>query len=292
MTEDKHEQDAAPLDAALMAEIEQEFAELTAEIAKINALPSLGAPEKAAMIESLRTAWQARHEGKPERPEWRVEVDRAVDDAVDSVLRDSVVVDVDGNVLFDLKPDALGPHGKPLMNAAATALRAKLGEMLPGVDLGDGAETDPGKLLSSTLMAAAQAFLGKGLQRASSGLAHKRKQSFSFSVPAAEPAQTSSTAGGAPASPAAPVDTQPAATRVELPASAPQPAPQTTARGPDMGAPAPTKPKDPDAIQVKIDVAGLLGALMNPNRGAKKKSGTRRAKPKKPGPKKPGPKTP
>lgn len=281
-----------PLDAALLAEIEQEFAELTAEIEKINALPALGAPEKAAMIETLRTSWHARHENKPERPQWRKTVDQAVDNAVDAVLRDSVEVDVDGNVLFNLKPDALGPHGKPLMNAAAIALRAKLTEMLPGVDLGDGSQTDPGKLLSETLMAAAQAFLGKGLQKAATGIATKRTQSFSFKVPkatsvrpAAAPSPTPESAGGGQR--AAIIDTSSSASRVHSPAQPSSgPAPQTRASGPDLGHPA-AKPKDPDAIQVKIDLAGLLGALMNPNRGTKKKTGRGREKTKSPRPKKP-----
>ena len=42
------------IDAEVRAEIEAEFAELTAEIERINALPQTAAPEKAAMLEALR----------------------------------------------------------------------------------------------------------------------------------------------------------------------------------------------------------------------------------------------
>jgi hypothetical protein len=250
------------------------------------------------MVEALRTSWHARHEDKPERPEWRKTVDKAVDNAVDALLRDSIEVDVDGNVLFNLKPETLTPHGKPLMHAGAIAVRAKLAEMLPGVDLGDGSQADPGKLLSEALMAAAQVFLGKGLQKAVTEISNKRDQMFSFKVskaPTLDPAVSSpapeSTSGESPAR----VDTSSTATPAQSlgkPATGvpPQSSPTRPARpkvsGPDLGHPA-GKPKDPDAIQVKIDLAGLLGALMNPKSGAKKKTGRGPGKPKRPRPKKP-----
>ena len=319
------------LDAALLAEIEREFAELTAEIEKINALPALGAPEKAAMIESLRTSWRSRHEGKAERPEWRKTVDAAVDDAVDSVLKDSIEVDVDGNLSFNLRPEALGPHGQPLMNAAAVALRAKLSEILPGVDLGSTEDKDPGKLLSDTLMTAMQAFLGKGLENVVSQFAAKGTHAFAFksplkirpltpsrspapSVPEEQtPVDATSPAPSKPVgsqigppmgedvapeiqappetakAPVQPKKVEPK--RAAGPAAAPKKAVVETAdaptpAGPDMGRPT-TKGADPDAIRVKIDIAGLFGALMNPKPVAKKTTKRVRTRPKKPGPKKP-----
>ena len=325
------------LDPELLAEIEREFAELTAEIEKINALPTLGAREKAAMIESLRTSWRTRHEGKV-RPDWRVTVDAAVDDAVDAVLKDSIEVDVDGNLLFNLRPEALGAHGQPLMNAAAVALRAKLAEVLPGVDLGSSEGKDPGQLLSDTLMTAMQAFVGKGLGSVVSELSTKGSQAFSFGGPIkfgrSAPAPEHAPPGPAPSpAEAAPTD---AATKTPeemlaqadaglKPPSAPvaAPAPPTSdptpteraqrdkagppkakrARavvqtsdsprpsGPDMGTPRAKQP-DPDAIRVKIDVAGLFGALLNPQAAAKKKTKRVKTRSKKTGPKKPGPKKP
>ena len=143
------------MDAEIQAEIEAEFAELTAEIARINALPQTAAPEKVAMLEALRAQWRGRERRAPEgddRPEWRRSIDDAVSQAVDGLLADGLDVDLDGNIQFDLQGDTMKMHGQPVVDALIAGLQATLADRFPAIDAASRAGVDPGRMLMATLL--------------------------------------------------------------------------------------------------------------------------------------------
>ena len=143
------------IDADIQAEIEAEFAELTAEIDRINALPQTAAPEKVAMLEALRTQWRGRERKAAEdddRPEWRRSIDDAVSQAVDGLLTDGLDVDLDGNIQFDLQGESMKIHGQPVVDALIGGLQATLADRFPAISAASQAGVDPGRMLMATLL--------------------------------------------------------------------------------------------------------------------------------------------
>jgi len=143
------------LDAEIQAEIEAEFAELTAEISRINALPETPAPEKVALLEALRTQWRSRERPQAtedDRPAWRRSIDDAVTAAVDGLLDDGLRVGLDGDIQFDLQGESLKLHGQPVVDALLGGLRATLSERFPAIDAAAKSGVDPGRMLMATLL--------------------------------------------------------------------------------------------------------------------------------------------
>ena len=119
-------------DPALLAEIEAEFAELTAEIQRISAMPSGAAPRKSELLESLRASWRARLAARTgERPEWRKRLDDTIGQAVDRLLEDGIVENPDGSLAFALRGDTLKNEGGPLLRGLMDGLSNLLSERFP-----------------------------------------------------------------------------------------------------------------------------------------------------------------
>ena len=145
----------ANIDPEVRAEIEAEFAELTAEIERINALPQTAAPEKAAMLEALRQQWRERRPvavSQEGAPPWRRAFDVAIGDAVDGLLTEGLDVDLDGNIQFDLQSDSLKMHGQPVVDALLTGLQATLAERFPALGAATKAGVDPGRMFMAALL--------------------------------------------------------------------------------------------------------------------------------------------
>ncbi|TNF26645.1 MAG: hypothetical protein EP329_20915, partial [Deltaproteobacteria bacterium] len=117
-------------DPQLLAEIEAEFAELTAEIEKINALPRSMTPKKAELIKDLKRQWLAKRAESGDRPEWRKRMDDAIGEAITKVLEDGIQETPDGRMEFALQNDSLQVHGGPLMEALLTGFKHMLAEKL------------------------------------------------------------------------------------------------------------------------------------------------------------------
>lgn len=128
------EGDAPPVgaleDPELLAEIEAEFAELTAELERINALPRSMAPKKAELVKSLREQWFAKQGARADRPEWRKKMDDALGEAISKILEDGIQETGDGRLEFALRNDSVQTHGGPLMEALLVGFRQMLTEKL------------------------------------------------------------------------------------------------------------------------------------------------------------------
>ena len=119
-------------DPALLAEIEAEFAELTAEIQRISAMPSHVGPRKSELLEALRASWRERLEAKTgDRPQWRQKLDETISRAVDRLLEDGIVENADGSIGFALRGDTLQNEGGPLLRGLLDGLSNMLTEKLP-----------------------------------------------------------------------------------------------------------------------------------------------------------------
>ncbi|MGZ3430023.1 MAG: hypothetical protein ACXVCV_25405 [Polyangia bacterium] len=109
--------------------IEQEFAELDAELKRIAALPLRTREQQNTLVmalESLRDSWLQKGRAHGDRPEWRRVVDEAIIAAFDSVLAEvrASAGDADGKVRLD--PQLVQRHLRPVFDAVAEALRRKL----------------------------------------------------------------------------------------------------------------------------------------------------------------------
>jgi len=119
-------------DPALLAEIEAEFAELTAEIQRISAMPSSAAPRKSQLLEGLRASWRERLAARTgDRPEWRKKLDDTIGDAVERLLEDGIVENPDGSLAFALRGDTLKNEGGPLLRGLMDGLSNMLSERFP-----------------------------------------------------------------------------------------------------------------------------------------------------------------
>jgi hypothetical protein len=109
--------------------IEEEFAELDAELKRISALPLRTREQQNTLVlalESLRDSWQKKARARPDLPEWRRLVDDAIAAAFDSVLGEvrTSAGDADGKVRLD--PQMLQRHLRPVLDAVADGLRRNL----------------------------------------------------------------------------------------------------------------------------------------------------------------------
>ncbi len=119
-------------DPALLAEIEAEFAELTAEIQRISAMPSSAAPRKSQLLEGLRASWRERLAARTgDRPEWRKKLDDTIGEAVERLLEDGIVENADGSLAFALRGDTLKNEGGPLLRGLMDGLSNMLAERFP-----------------------------------------------------------------------------------------------------------------------------------------------------------------
>lgn len=119
-------------DPALLAEIEAEFAELTAEIHRISAMPSHVGPRKSELLEALRASWRERLLAKTgDRPEWRQKLDETISRAVDRLLEDGIVENADGSLGFALRGDTIQSEGGPLLRGLLDGLSHMLTEKFP-----------------------------------------------------------------------------------------------------------------------------------------------------------------
>ncbi|PKN57868.1 MAG: hypothetical protein CVU56_08550, partial [Deltaproteobacteria bacterium HGW-Deltaproteobacteria-14] len=128
------EGDAPPVgaleDPELLAEIEAEFAELTAELDRINALPRSMAPKKAELVKSLREQWFAKQGARGDRPQWRKKMDDALGEAISKILEDGIHETGDGRLEFAMRNESVQTHGGPLMEALLAGFREMLTEKL------------------------------------------------------------------------------------------------------------------------------------------------------------------
>lgn len=115
-------------DPALIAEIEAEFAELTAELERIQAMPRSMAPKKAELVKSLREQWFAKQEARADRPEWRKKMDDALGEALTHILEDGIQETPDGRLEFGLRGDSVQTHGQPLISALLDGFQQMLVE--------------------------------------------------------------------------------------------------------------------------------------------------------------------
>jgi hypothetical protein len=100
--------------------IDEEFAELERELARIQALPQQTPREQQAVLnayERLRAEWHAKIAAHPEQPEWQQRMQRALADGLGHVLRDRKSFGLDGKMTFHLDGEQLKKHGAPVLNA-------------------------------------------------------------------------------------------------------------------------------------------------------------------------------
>lgn len=110
--------------------IEQEFAELDAELKRIAAMPLRTREQQNALLvalESLRDGWQKKGRAHLDAPPWRRVVDEAVTVAFDGLLAEvrAGAADAAGSLLR-LDPQMLQRHIRPVFDAVADGLRQNL----------------------------------------------------------------------------------------------------------------------------------------------------------------------
>jgi hypothetical protein len=108
--------------------IEDEFAELDAELKRLAAMPVETPEQKNAMLltlEALRADWQARV--KADAPAWRRAVDEAVAKGFDG-LAEEVKRAGQGNEHFQLDAPLIQKHLAPVIEALADGLKRNLVE--------------------------------------------------------------------------------------------------------------------------------------------------------------------
>jgi len=109
--------------------IEQEFAELDAELKRIAALPLRTREQQNALVmalESLRDGWQEKAKVRTDAPEWRRLVDDAIAAAFDSILGEVRASAASGDTQLKLQPEMLQRHLRPVLDAVADGLRRNL----------------------------------------------------------------------------------------------------------------------------------------------------------------------
>jgi hypothetical protein len=108
--------------------IEEEFAELDAELKRIAAMPLRTREQQSALLlalESLRDGWQQKGRARPNAPAWRRVVDDAIAAAFDGVLGE---IRAGGGEGLRLEPQMLQRHLGPVFDAVADGLRRNLVE--------------------------------------------------------------------------------------------------------------------------------------------------------------------
>jgi hypothetical protein len=109
--------------------IDEEFAQLDAELKRIAAMPLRTPEQQNALLmalESLRDGWHERGRARNDAPAWRRVVDEAIAAAFDGVLSEvrGSAGDPAGTVRLD--PQMLQRHMRPVFDAVADGLRRNL----------------------------------------------------------------------------------------------------------------------------------------------------------------------
>jgi len=120
-----------PIDADILAELDAEFAELEAEVARINAMPQGWAQDQVDALLKLKEAWAEKLDELPEdRPEWRKRVDTLLASAAEGLIKEAHAVDVHGRMSFAPDSETMTKHGAPLVMAAMQGLAENLSKSL------------------------------------------------------------------------------------------------------------------------------------------------------------------
>lgn len=109
--------------------IEEEFAELDAELKRIAAMPLRTREQQNALVvalESLRDGWQQKGRAHVDAPPWRRVVDEAVTVAFDGLLAEVRAGAADAAGTLRLDPQMLQRHIRPVFDAVADGLRQNL----------------------------------------------------------------------------------------------------------------------------------------------------------------------
>ncbi len=112
-------------DASVQKSIDEEFAELEREIARITALPAGRTDEQLALLNALRAAWAERTGGEA-RAEWQKRVEAALGSAIERVIADGHAVDAKGNMTFKVDAAALKKSAAPVWSALIDGLQHAL----------------------------------------------------------------------------------------------------------------------------------------------------------------------
>lgn len=113
-------------DETRLPSIEEEFAELDAELKRIAAMPLRTREQQNSLLmalESLRDGWQKKGRAQVDAPPWRRLVDDAIAAAFDGVLGE---VRVGAHDAVRLDPQLLQRHLRPVFDALADGLRRNL----------------------------------------------------------------------------------------------------------------------------------------------------------------------
>jgi len=109
--------------------IEDEFAELDAELKRIAAMPLRTREQQNALLmalESLRDGWHNKGRAQNDAPAWRRVVDDAIAAAFDGVLTEVRASAGDAAGIVRLEPQMLQRHMRPVFDAVANGLRQNL----------------------------------------------------------------------------------------------------------------------------------------------------------------------
>jgi hypothetical protein len=114
-----------PAEPMKVLSIDEEFAELEAELERITALPIAGggeANQAFQALDQLRRKWLERTAARADAEGWKARVERACAEAFDRLLRLAHGIDAEGNLRFDLNQKSLGKHAGPLVGTAVESL--------------------------------------------------------------------------------------------------------------------------------------------------------------------------
>ncbi|MCA1664381.1 MAG: hypothetical protein LC659_08960 [Myxococcales bacterium] len=109
--------------------IDEEFAELDAELERIAAMPLRTREQQNALLmalESLRDGWHEKGRARGDAPTWRRVVDEAIAVAFDGVLAEVRAGAGDAGGVVRLEPQMLQRHMRPVLDAVADGLRQNL----------------------------------------------------------------------------------------------------------------------------------------------------------------------
>jgi hypothetical protein len=107
--------------------IEEEFAQLDAELKRIAQLPVRTPEQQDALIvalETLRSDWEARWKAKEGAPAWRGAVDAAIVNAFDELVRNARKRGPDGT--FRIDPEMVKRALEPVLQELSDGLRKNL----------------------------------------------------------------------------------------------------------------------------------------------------------------------
>jgi hypothetical protein len=109
--------------------IDEEFAELERELARLRELPVHTPREQQAALatyEQIKREWEARIAAHPDQPEWQKRMESALGDAIGNVLRDPKSFGLDGKFTFQLDQNELKKHGAPIVDAVLQGVLTSL----------------------------------------------------------------------------------------------------------------------------------------------------------------------